>query len=100
MLVILKKEKAVDQKSGWEEIPFYKAKPSGDCAQGYKGRTGIYEVFEMSPKIKGLIMKSATADEIEAAAKEEGMISMLEDGFIKAAQGITSLEEILRIARE
>lgn len=100
LLAVLKKEKAVDQKADWPEIPFYKAKMSSDCSQGYKGRTGIYEVFEMSPKIKELIMKSATADEIEAAAKEEGMISMLEDGFIKAAQGITSLEEILRVARE
>lgn len=100
LLAILKKEKAVDQKADWPEIPFYRPKPSNDCQQGYKGRIGIYEVFEMSPKIKNLIMKSATADDIDAAAREEGMISILEDGFIKAARGITSLEEILRVARE
>ena len=45
-------------------------------------------------------MASATSDDIQKVAEEEGMITMLEDGFIKAVQGITSIEEILRASRE
>ena len=45
-------------------------------------------------------MSSATSDDIERRAKEEGMITMLEDGILKAARGITTIEEILRVTRE
>jgi type IV pilus assembly protein PilB len=47
-----------------------------------------------------LIVKEATADEIEEQAKKEGMIAMVEDGFVKAAQGITTIEEVLRVIIE
>jgi len=100
LLQILKREKTVPQNAVWETIDFYKAKPSKDYPDGYKGRIGIREVLEVSDSIKELIAKRATTDEIEAQARKEGMLTMLEDGFVKAIQGITSLEEILRITQE
>ena len=54
----------------------------------------------MSPTIKDLVMKNASADEIDRQARAEGMISIAEDGIFQAAQGITSIEEVLRVMRE
>ena len=54
----------------------------------------------MSESIKGLVVKNATSDEIEKRAKEEGMLTMLEEGFVRAAQKVTSIEEIMRVTRE
>jgi len=54
----------------------------------------------MSPTIKNLIMKNATADEIEIQAKKEGMLTMLEDGIFKCVQGLTTIEEVLRVITE
>lgn len=100
LLQILKREKTVPQNATWETIDFYKAKPSKDCPDGYKGRIGIREVLEVSDSIKELIAKRATTDEIETQARKEGMLTMLEDAFVKAIQGITSLEEVLRVTSE
>ncbi len=95
----LKEEKLMTG-SGPEDISFYKPKPSPDCPEGYQGRIGIYEVLEISESVKALINKNATADEIEKQAKSEGMLTMLEDGLIKAARGLTTLEEVLRVIQE
>ncbi len=100
VLQVLKKEKLVSSKATWEEIPFYKPKPTKDCPDGYKGRIGIREVLEVSETIKEMITEKITADKIQLQAKKEGMLIMLEDGFIKAVQGVTSLEEILRTTKE
>lgn len=100
VLQVLKKEKLVSSKATWEEIPFYKPKPTKDCPDGYKGRIGIREVLEVSETIKEMITEKITADKIQLQAKKEGMLTMLEDGFIKAVQGVTSLEEILRTTKE
>mgnify|MGYP002681988860 FL=1 len=67
---------------------------------GYAKRVGIYEVLEINEAIKRLIMRRASADEIHKAAQENGMTSMLEDAFIKAVNGVTSLEELLRVIRD
>jgi type II secretory ATPase GspE/PulE/Tfp pilus assembly ATPase PilB-like protein len=100
MLKILKREKIVKENATWETIDFYRPKPSKDSPDGYKDRVGIREVLEVSPAIKDLITKNATSDEIEAQARKEGMVTMIEDGFVKAVQGQTSLEEVLRVTRE
>ena len=100
MLAILKKEKIVDQKASWKDIKFYKPKPSKVCEDGYSGRIGIHEVLKMSETIKHLIVANATSDDIEKQAKKEGMITMFEDGIMKAVQGITSLEEVMRVTKE
>ncbi len=100
LLDILKREKIVSPKANFENITFYRPKPAPDSPDGYKGRIGIHEVLEVTAKIRDMIIKNATSDEIEKQAKEEGMATMLEDGFMKAVQGLTSLEEILRVTKE
>jgi type IV pilus assembly protein PilB len=100
LLNILVKEKVVKAKTRWENIKFYKPNPSRDCEDGYKDRIGIHEVLQITESINRLITSNATADEIEKQAKKNGMITMFEDGIIKAVQGITSIEEILRVTSE
>ena len=100
ILEILKKEKIVTANQKFEDIEFYKPKASKGCPDGYKGRIGIYEVLSITESIKELIMKGATSDQIQEQAQKEGMRTMIEDGFVKAAQGLTSIEEVLRVIKE
>lgn len=100
VLKFLKTEKIVKEDATWEDIPFYKPKSSESSKDGYKGRVGIHEVLNVTVPIKELILKGASVDEIEKRAKEEGMMTMLEDGIFLAAQGITSTEEVLRVVSE
>ena len=60
----------------------------------------MYEVFDVSETIQGLIMKQATSTEIEHAAQAEGMITMRQDGYLKALRGRTTLAEVNRVAAE
>jgi len=100
LLSILKKEKVVSPKSTWEKVPFYRPKKSSGCETGYSGRIGIHEVLQMSPAIGDMVMKGTIAQRVEEQAKKEGMLTMLEDGLFLAAQGITSIEEVLRVISE
>lgn len=105
MLEILKNapqtKEMVDDKKGWDSIKFYKPKGCKRCGdEGYKGRLGIYEVLENGEEIEKLITQASSAETIEKRATELGMLTMIEDGFIKAVQGITSIEEILRVTKE
>lgn len=97
---ILREEKVIKEDQDLKSIDFYKPKKSNECPEGYKGRIGIYEVLNITETIKELIAKSATSDQIQKQAQKEGMRTMVEDGFIKAAQGITSIEEVLRVISE
>jgi len=100
ILEILRSEKLAHSKQTFNKIPFYRPKPTKDCPEGYKGRIGIFEVLPVTETIKDLIVKQATSDQIQAQAQKEGMRTMIEDGFIKAVQGITSIEEVLRVIIE
>jgi type IV pilus assembly protein PilB len=100
ILQILTEEKLVKPKTTLKQIPFFRPKPTKECQEGYRGRVGIYEVLPVTETIKELIVKLATSDQIQAQAKKEGMMTMIEDGFIKAVQGITSIEEVLRVIVE
>ena len=82
------------------KIPFYKPKGSEESKDGFKGRLGIHEVLKVTATIKEMILKGSSVDETEKVAKEEGMMTMLEDGIFLAAQGITSTEEVLRVVSE
>ncbi|MCD6114731.1 type II/IV secretion system protein [bacterium] len=82
------------------DIKFYRPKPSKTCEEGYKGRIGIFEVLSVTETIKKLITQEVSDEEIQKQALKEGMRTMIEDGFIKAAQGITSIEEVLRVIIE
>lgn len=100
ILQILRHERIIDPQATLETIRWGFPKDTEACADGYKGRIGIHEVLEMSSTIRDMIMKNATTDQINNQARKEGMLSMLEDGFVKAAQGITSIEEVLRVTSE
>jgi type IV pilus assembly protein PilB len=100
LLDILKEEKIIKPKDTFRDIAFFRPKPSKECPKGYKGRIGILEVLRVTETIKGLIVKRATASEITNQARREGMQTMIEDGLIKAVQGITSIEEVLRVIAE
>jgi len=67
---------------------------------GYLGRIGIYEVLPISEKVARLILERASGREIETQAVAEGMIRMKQDGYLKALEGVTSIEEVLRVAQE
>jgi type IV pilus assembly protein PilB len=100
ILETMKEEGIVKDNATWNNIPFYHPKVQGEHDDGYKGRAGIHEVLPMSPTIKDMVMASGTADDIEAQARKEGMLTMLEDGIYKAARGMTSIEEVLRVINE
>jgi type IV pilus assembly protein PilB len=100
ILDTLKQEKIVKPDATWNDIPFYHPKERGESEDGYHGRMGIHEVLEMSPTIKDMVMADKTGDEVQAQAQKEGMLTMLEDGIFKAAQGLTTIEEVLRVINE
>lgn len=100
ILEALKSENVVKQNATWNTIPFYRPKEGTEGEEGYKGRIGIHEVLYFSPSIRELVMSDATADQIEIQAKKEGMLTMVEDGIYKAALGLTSIEEVLRVISE
>lgn len=80
---------------------FYRGKGDAECGNsGYYGRIGIFEVLPVTEKISKLILTRASSGDIEKVAKEEGMISLKEDGFLKVTEGITTVEEVLRVAQE
>ncbi len=99
-LKALHDEKLVKAAQGLDDLSFYKPVPSPECEDGYKSRLGIHEVLATSPAIREIMLHEMTTDAIEAQAKKEGMLTMLEDGLYKAARGITSLEEVLRAVTE
>lgn len=82
-------------------VQLYKGKGDPECGNtGYKGRVGIYEVLPITEKISKFILEHSDATAIEKAARESGMITMKQDGYLKALEGVTSLEEVLRVAQE
>lgn len=93
-------EKIMPAKTTIEKVPFYKVKATQDAPDGYKGRLGIHEVLTMTETLRQLVIQSATAKTIEDQAKKEGMLTMIEDGIFKAAQGLTTIEEVLRVTLE
>ncbi|MFZ2192752.1 MAG: ATPase, T2SS/T4P/T4SS family [Candidatus Moraniibacteriota bacterium] len=95
---ILKNQLKVKDK--WEDVKLFKAKGCEQCNEGYHGRNGIYEVLEINEKIRQMISQRASAHELEVEAREGGMLTMVEDGFLKCIQGITTVEEILRVTKE
>jgi len=94
-------DKNVAAEKDWSKISFFRATGCERCSQeGYKGRVGIYEVMEISEDIAKMVSTRADSNEIEKKACEKGMMKMLEDGIVKALQGTTSIEEILRVTKD
>lgn len=92
--------KGLEEKDQWKDLKLFKPQGCEQCHEGYRGRSGIFEVLEVNDDIKKMISQKATSAEIEEKAKLQGMLTMVEDGFSKVIQGITSLEEILRVTKE
>ncbi len=99
---------AVAKDLGYSHLPLstdnaytlFKGKQTPSAPDGYKGRVGLYEVFEVSDAIQSLILKRSTSSEIQHAAQQEGMITMREDGYLKALSGLTTISEVNRVAAE
>jgi type IV pilus assembly protein PilB len=84
-----------------KEIRYYHSPGCSRCnGLGYKGRIGIYEIFTMSEAIEKLIQKEAVTSEVRNQAIEEGMLTMAQDGMVKALAGITDIEEVFRVTEE
>jgi type II secretory ATPase GspE/PulE/Tfp pilus assembly ATPase PilB-like protein len=98
--------KKIAEELGYSDLPLAtqnaytlcKGKDTPETLGGYKGRMGLYEVFEIDEKIQQLILKHSTSSEIQRAAVEQGMITMREDGYLKALTGSTTIMEINRVA--
>jgi type IV pilus assembly protein PilB len=85
---------------GQSAYTLYKGKETASAPGGYKGRMGLYEVFDVTPEIQQLILKRATSSEIQKVAIAQGMLSMRQDGYLKALNGQTTLAEINRVAAD
>lgn len=83
---------------------FYEFVPGSGCNEcrgiGYKGRTGIHEVLIVNNELRDLMVRGASEHELSEAAKAAGMRTLYEDGIEKVLQGITSVEEVNRVATE
>jgi type IV pilus assembly protein PilB len=83
------------------DLKFFRGSGCDKCSStGYKGRLGIHEILEVTPAIGEMIIKHSSTQELQDAAESAGMILMWQDGFIKAVQGITTIDEILRVSKE
>jgi type II secretory ATPase GspE/PulE/Tfp pilus assembly ATPase PilB-like protein len=98
----MQKEKAIaDAKKGIEALLFYRGKGCKQCNNsGYKGRIGIYETLEITEEMSELILRKASRNELKRQAISQGMLTIVEDGFLKAKNGVTTIEEIMRVTKE
>jgi len=88
-------------RSALPEGVIYRAVGCPKCANtGFYGRTGIYELLVMDEHIQNLITRGADADAIRRAAIEKGMLTLREDGALKVAQGLTTVQEVARVTQE
>jgi type IV pilus assembly protein PilB len=86
--------------AGQNAYTLYKGRGCKECTDGYKGRVGIYEVFAMTEAMEKMLATKATTSQIQNQAMADGMISMKEDGYLKALNGLTTLEEVARVASD
>jgi type IV pilus assembly protein PilB len=84
--------------AGQKAYTLVKGKDSPSTPGGYKGRIGLYEVMDVIEDIQDLIVKRSTSAEIQHLAMQQGMVTMRQDGYLKALQGMTTLEEVNRVA--
>ncbi|MBN1168808.1 type II/IV secretion system protein [Candidatus Woesebacteria bacterium] len=83
------------------DIKLYRGKGDKQCnGSGYWGRVGIFEVLPVTEKISRLILERKPASDIEQEARMEGMITLKQDGYLKVLEGMTTMEEVLRVAQD
>lgn len=98
----------ISEDLGYKDLPLagksaytlVKGKDTVQTPRGYTGRAGLYEVMDVNEEIQKLIVARATSSEIQRKAVEQGMITMRQDGYLKALQGITTIEEVNRVAAD
>lgn len=99
MLQVMKQELGPLLPQG--ETKFFRAQGCSECDNsGYRGRVGVFEVLPVTNKIADMILKRMDSITLEKEAVAEGMVTMKQDGFLKVLNGITTLEEVLRVAQE
>ena len=101
LLDTLVKQGAIVKGQKVEDLLFYRGRGCNQCNQeGYKGRMGIYEVMEMNDALAKVILENGTANDLRHLVAAGGMLTMLQDGFLKAKSGVTTIEEVLRVTKE
>ncbi|HAZ16857.1 MAG TPA: hypothetical protein DCY49_03070 [Candidatus Jacksonbacteria bacterium] len=91
----------LSDKEEFSSLLFYRGTGCKKCHEsGYRGRIGIYEILEITNPIKKLILQRAPTEDIRSATIEQQMLTLLQDGFIKAKAGVTTIEEVLRVSKE
>ena len=99
---------AIAEDLGYKDLPLAgqnaytlaKGRDTPQTPRGYSGRAGLYEVMDVTEEIQTLITKQATSGEIERMAIAQGMVTMRQDGYLKALQGVTTLEEVNRVTAD
>lgn len=100
------KSKKLAIELGYKSLPLrrqsaytlFKGKESDEAPDGYRGRMGLFEAFNVNEEIQQLIIKHATSAEIQRSAQAQGMLTMRQDGYLKALAGYTTLDEVNRVA--
>lgn len=88
----------INTQSNKKEVTLYKGQGCAKCTgTGYKGRIGIFEVLNVTEKVAHMIMQKRSAFEVEKQAVEDGMVRMVQDGFLKVLEGFTTMSEVLRV---
>jgi len=83
-----------------DTIKFHRGKGCQKCREtGYRGRSGLYEVMEMTARIQESIVHKVADSSLRKIAREEGMRTLREDGVAKVEAGITTIEEVLRVTK-
>jgi type IV pilus assembly protein PilB len=101
ILKTLEREKIIKPGASLKSILFYSGRGCNRCKfEGYKGRIGLYEVLEVTKEIRDLILKRPPLEEIQNLSRKQEMVTITEDGFIKAIKGITTIEEVIRVTKE
>lgn len=98
----------ISQDLGYKDLPLagqnaytlVKGRDTPQTPRGYSGRAGLYEVMDITEEIQSLIVKRATSAEIQRLAIEQGMVTMRQDGYLKALGGVTTIEEVNRVAAD
>lgn len=99
---------AISDDLGYKDLPLagqnaytlVKGKDTPQSPRGYSGRAGLYEVMDVNEDIQNLIVKRSTSAEIQRLAVAQGMVTMRQDGYLKSLQGLTTLEEVNRVAAD
>jgi len=81
-------------------VKIYQAVGCDKCNAGYKGRIGIFEVLRMSETLSKMVMTHVTDTELQNQAVSEGMVTMVQDGFLRVLEGLTTAEEVWRVAKD